>query len=61
VRKYPPFGAAVAVLVLGCRGVPNRPICACWSYARRAINAPHLVAFVRTGARFECGRLIERG
>ena len=26
----------------------------------RAINAPHLVALVRTGARFECGKRVER-
>jgi len=26
----------------------------------RSGNGPHLVALVRTGARFECGRLIER-
>ena len=26
----------------------------------RAINAPHLVALVRAGARFENGRLVER-
>jgi hypothetical protein len=26
----------------------------------RAINAPHLVALVRTGGRFECGKLVER-
>ncbi|WP_405147344.1 IS256 family transposase [Sphaerisporangium sp. NBC_01403] len=26
----------------------------------RAVNAPHLVALVRTGARFEAGRLVER-
>jgi hypothetical protein len=27
---------------------------------RRAVAAPHLVALVRSGARFENGRLIER-
>ena len=27
---------------------------------RRAVNAPHLVALVRAGARFEKGRLVER-
>ncbi|CAM5332955.1 hypothetical protein SCHAM137S_02180 [Streptomyces chartreusis] len=27
---------------------------------RRAVNAPHLVALVRAGARFERGQLIER-
>ena len=27
---------------------------------RRAVNAPHLVALVRAGARFENGRLVER-
>jgi transposase-like protein len=27
----------------------------------RAVNAPHLVALVRAGARFEAGRLLERG
>jgi putative transposase len=26
----------------------------------RAVNAPHLVALVRTGARFERGLLVER-
>ena len=26
----------------------------------RAVNAPHLVALVRTGARFEGGKLVER-
>ena len=26
----------------------------------RAVNAPHLVALVRTGARFEAGKLVER-
>jgi hypothetical protein len=26
----------------------------------RLLNAPHLVALVRTGARFESGKLIER-
>ena len=26
----------------------------------RAVNAPHLVALVRAGARFEAGRLVER-
>jgi hypothetical protein len=26
----------------------------------RAVNAPHLVALVRAGARFERGKLIER-
>ncbi|MFF3062820.1 IS256 family transposase [Streptomyces sp. NPDC057909] len=26
----------------------------------RAVNAPHLVALVRAGARFECGHLVER-
>jgi hypothetical protein len=26
----------------------------------RAVNGPHLVALVRTGARFEKGRLVER-
>ena len=26
----------------------------------RAVNAPHLVALVRAGARFECGKLVER-
>ncbi len=26
----------------------------------RAVNAPHLVALVRAGARFEVGRLVER-
>jgi putative transposase len=26
----------------------------------RAVNAPHLVALVRAGARFECGKLAER-
>jgi hypothetical protein len=26
----------------------------------RAVNAPHLVALVRAGARFENGKLIER-
>ncbi len=26
----------------------------------RAINAPHLVALVRAGTRFECGKLVER-
>lgn len=26
----------------------------------RAVNAPHLVALVRAGARFEAGHLIER-
>jgi hypothetical protein len=26
----------------------------------RAVNAPHLVALVRAGARFEHGRLVER-
>jgi hypothetical protein len=26
----------------------------------RAVNAPHLVALVRAGARFECGELVER-
>lgn len=26
----------------------------------RAVNAPHLVALVRAGARFECGQLVER-
>lgn len=26
----------------------------------RAVNAPHLVAVVRTGARFENGKLVER-
>jgi hypothetical protein len=25
----------------------------------RAVNAPHLVALVRAGARFECGKLVE--
>ena len=27
---------------------------------RRAVNAPHLVALVRTGAVFEAGKLVER-
>ncbi|WP_445330361.1 hypothetical protein [Streptomyces sp. A475] len=27
---------------------------------RRAVNAPHLVALVRAGARFERGHLVER-
>jgi hypothetical protein len=27
---------------------------------RRAVNAPHLVALVRAGARFERGLLVER-
>jgi putative transposase len=27
----------------------------------RAVSAPHLVALVRAGARFECGKLAERG
>ena len=27
---------------------------------RRAVNAPHLVALVRAGARFEKGELVER-
>lgn len=27
---------------------------------RRAVNAPHLVALVRAGARFERGKLVER-
>ncbi len=27
----------------------------------RALDAPHLVALVRAGARFECGKLVERG
>jgi hypothetical protein len=27
---------------------------------RRVVNAPHLVAFVRSGARFERGQLVER-
>ena len=27
----------------------------------RAVNGPHLVALVRAGARFERGRLVERG
>ncbi len=27
---------------------------------RRAVNAPHLVALIRTGARFKAGKLIER-
>jgi hypothetical protein len=26
----------------------------------RAVNAPHLVALVRAGARFETGKLVER-
>ena len=26
----------------------------------RTVNAPHLVALVRTGARFEAGKLVER-
>ena len=26
----------------------------------RAVNAPHLVALVRTGARFKNGKLVER-
>jgi putative transposase len=26
----------------------------------RPVNAPHLVALVRAGARFECGLLVER-
>jgi putative transposase len=26
----------------------------------RAVNAPHLVALVRAGARFESGQLVER-
>ncbi len=26
----------------------------------RCVNAPHLVALVRAGARFECGKLVER-
>jgi len=26
----------------------------------RAVNAPHLVALVRAGTRFECGKLVER-
>jgi putative transposase len=26
----------------------------------RAVNAPHLVALVRSGARFENGKLVER-
>ncbi len=26
----------------------------------RAVNAPRLVALVRAGARFECGKLVER-
>ena len=26
----------------------------------RAVNAPHLVALVRAGARFECGKRVER-
>lgn len=26
----------------------------------RAVNAPHIVALVRAGARFERGRLVER-
>jgi hypothetical protein len=26
----------------------------------RAVNAPHLVALVRAGARFEAGKLVER-
>jgi hypothetical protein len=26
----------------------------------RAVNAPHLVALVRAGARFKAGRLVER-
>jgi putative transposase len=26
----------------------------------RAVNAPHMVALVRAGARFERGRLVER-
>lgn len=26
----------------------------------RAVKAPHLVAFVRAGARFECSKLMER-
>jgi hypothetical protein len=26
----------------------------------RAVNAPHMVALVRAGARFEAGRLVER-
>jgi hypothetical protein len=29
---------------------------ACW----RAVNAPHLVALVRAGARFENGKRVER-
>jgi len=28
--------------------------------ARRAVNAPHLIALVRAGARFEKGQLVER-
>jgi hypothetical protein len=27
----------------------------------RAVNGPHLVALVRAGARFEKGKLVERG
>ncbi|MFH9350385.1 hypothetical protein [Kitasatospora sp. NPDC017646] len=27
---------------------------------RRAVNGPHLIPLVRTGARFERGRLVER-
>jgi len=30
------------------------------TFRLRAVNAPHLVALVRAGARFEAGKLVER-
>ncbi len=39
---------------------PRRPTRSGWSVRWRAVNAPHLVALVRAGAKFERGKLVER-
>lgn len=46
-------GSAAAALAMVVKPVESAQA------RRRALNAPHLVALVRTGARFERGRLVE--
>jgi hypothetical protein len=60
------FGPYAAGRVLDCRKLCSKLGVDVWVLIEaaqsrwRAVNAPHLVALVRAGARFENGKLVER-
>jgi hypothetical protein len=58
--ERPPCGRAFAVSVASWAMAMALKLVEAAQARWRAVNAPHLVALVRAGARFERGHLVER-